>query len=317
MKINQLLYFMSLAGAFAGLLAWAGQGLIVSLLPIGAEAWIPVVIATALLGGCIGGMTVGFDEKWSGNRVQPRWVLMGAVIGLSAGTVSGALHLPLRSAMPGALPLGLVLGWMVTGAFIGTGLGARWMSVNRARLAHGMVGGMCGGFFGGVAFTLLSQWVPDIAQAFAYVLTGAGISFGIAFAPIFLRSAVLRFVNSGDARAIGKLGSKEWAVQDGDSYILGSQSADLSKTSYGREVGIYLPDASVAPRHARIYGKDGRFFVTRHPDVMSESGLRRFVLRMQDRSITSPRELQDQNLIVLGRTTLMFVAKQKGAKVKS
>jgi len=302
---------MSLAGAAAGLLAWASQGLIVLLVPAGSPVWVPAVIAAALLGGFIGGFTVAFDEKWTGNRVQARWVTMGAAIGLAAGLLSGALHLPLRDALPGALPLGTVLGWMVSGALIGAGLGARWITVNRARLGHGMIGGMCGGFLGGMVFGTLSQWVPGVSQAGAFVLTGAGISFGISFAPVLLRDGVLRFVNSGDPRATGKLGKKEWAIQDGDSYVLGSQSADLSKSTYGREIDIYLPDASVAPRHARIYGRDGRFFVTRHPDVMSEAGLRRFVLKAQNRSITSPIELRDQSLVVVGRTTLMFIAKQK------
>jgi len=177
-----------------------------------------------------------------------------------------------------------------------------------------MIGGMCGGFLGGMFFGPLSQWLPGISQAIAFVLTGAGISFGIAFAPILLRDAVLRFVNSGDPRAASKLGKKEWTIREGDSYILGSQSADLSKSTYGREVDIYLPDGAVAPRHARIYGRDGRFYVTRHPDLMSEAALRRFVLKAQNRSITSPYELHDQSLIIVGRTTFMFVAKQKAGR---
>jgi hypothetical protein len=311
MNIYQTLYFMSLAGGTAGLLAWASQALLVLLIPAGSPAWPSAVMAAALLGSFIGGFTVAFDEKWAGNRVQTRWVAMGAVIGFGAGMLSGTVHLPLRNALPGALSLGTVLGWMVSGAMIGAGLGARWISVNRARLAHGMVGGMCGGFLGGIVFATLSQWLPGISQAVAFVLTGAGISFGIAFAPILLRDAVLRFVNSGDPRASGKLGKKEWAIQEGDSYILGSQSADLSKSAYGREVDIYLPDGTVAPRHARIYGREGRFYVTRHPDLMSEAAIRRYVLKAQNRSVTSPYELHDQALIIVGRTTLMFVAKQK------
>lgn len=317
MNITQLLYFMSLAGGSAGLLAWAGQAILVSLLPVGTPVWVPVVVAAALLGGFIGGLTVVFDEKWAGNRVQARWVLSGAGIGLVGGALSGALHLPLRDALPGALPLAIVLGWMVTGGVIGAGLGARWISVNRARLAHGMAGGVCGGCIGGIAFAMLSEWIPDVAQCLAFVLTGAGISFGIAFAPVLLRSAVLRFMNSGDARAVNKLGNKEWAVQDGDSYLVGSQSADLSKTSYGREVDIYIPDASVAPRHARIFAKDGRFYITRHPDLMTESGLRRYMLRLQDRSVTTPRPLEDQSVIVVGRTSLMFVMKNKQSRQKA
>ncbi len=307
---------MSLAGGTAGLLAWAAQALLVLLIPAGSPVWPSAVIAAALLGGFIGSFTVAFDEKWAGNRVQLRWVTVGALIGFGAGLLSGAVHLPLRNALPGALSLGTVLGWTVSGAMIGAGLGARWISVNHARLAHGMVGGMCGGFLGGLIFGTLSQWLPGISQAVAFVLTGAGISFGIAFAPILLRDAVLRFVNSGDPRATSKLGKKEWAIQEGDSYVIGSQSADLSKTTYGREVDIYLPDGTVAPHHARIYGKDGRFYVTRHPELMSEAALRRFVLKVQNRSVTMPFELQDQMLIVVGRTTLMFVAKQKAGRTR-
>jgi hypothetical protein len=314
MNIYQTLYFMSLAGGTAGLFAWSSQALLVLLIPAGSPSWPSAVMAAALLGGSIGGFTVAFDEKWTGNRIQSRWVAMGALIGFAAGMASGALHLPLRTALPDALSLGTVLGWMVTGALVGAGLGARWVNVNRARIPHGMLGGMCGGFLGGLVFATLSQYLPGISQAVAFVLTGAGISFGIAFAPVLLRDAVLRFVNSGDPRASSKLGKKEWLVQEGDSYVLGSQSADLSKSTYGREVDIYLPDGSVAPRHARIYGKDGRFFVTRHPDVMSEAALRRFVLKAQNRSITSPFELQDRTLIILGRTSLMFLARRKGGQ---
>jgi len=122
-------------------------------------------------------------------------------------------------------------------------------------------------------------------------------------------------VASGDARVSSKIGGREWEIQDGDSFVIGSESADMSTTSYGRNVDIYLPDASVAPRHARLYGKSGRFYVTRHPDIMSEAGVRRFVLRLQGHSVTAPRELVDESLIILGRTTLMFAAKKgKGEK---
>lgn len=311
MNIIQNLYFMSLVGGIAGLLAWALQGIVASLIPAGTSPWLTVVTAAALLGGLIGGLTVYFDDRWSGNRVQVRWVAAGLAIGLCAGALSGAVHYPIRQALPSAFTLAVVLSWMLTGCLIGLGLGSRWFLVNRARVAHGAVGGMCGGFLGGLMFGTLSNFIPDISQALAFCLTGAGISFGIAFAPLLLRDAVLRFVSSGDPRAASKVRKREWEIQDGDSYLIGSQSASLSKSRYGREMDIYLPDASVAPQHARIYGKDGRFFVVRHPDIMSEATLRRFLLRVQNRSVTTAVELHDENLIVLGRTTLMFVAKRQ------
>src|SRR5580698_7045547 len=129
MNIYQTLYFMSLVGGTAGLLAWASQALLVLLIPAGSPAWPSAVMAAALLGGFIGGLTVAFDEKWAGNRVQARWVFSGAAIGFFGGAASGAVHLPLREALPGALPLAMVLGWLVTGGVVGAGLGARWISV--------------------------------------------------------------------------------------------------------------------------------------------------------------------------------------------
>jgi hypothetical protein len=311
MNMFQSLYFMLLVGGVAGLLAWALQGIVISLLPSGASPWLTVITATALLGGLIGGLTVRFDDKWSGNRIQARWIGAGFLIGLFAGALSGVFHLPIRRALASDNLLAVVLGWMLTGWFIGTAIGARWLLVNRARVAHGAIGGMCGGFLGGLIFGTMSNWIPDVSQALAFCLTGAGISFGIAFAPILLRDAAIRFVSSGDPRASSKVRKREWEIQEGDSYMVGSQSADLNKSRYGREVDIYLPDASVAPRHARIYGKDGRFFVIRHPDIMAPADLRRFLLRVQNRSVTSATELHDQNLIVLGRTTLMFVARRE------
>ena len=307
---------MSLVGALAGLFAWAAQAILVSLLPVDSAPWAPVLIASSFLGAWIGGLTVGFDDKWSGNRIQARWVAMGVLIGAVAGTVSGALQIPIRRAVAGSPGLSVVLGWLLTGALIGLGLGLRWVSINHTRVAHGMLGGMAGGFLGGVVFGTLSDLIPDVSQAMAFLLTGAGISFGITFAPILLRDAVVRFVSSGDPRAVSKIGKKEWELQDGDNYLVGSESADVSKSRYGRDVEIYLPDATVAPRHARIYGKEGRFFVARHPDTMSEAGLRRYVLRVRDRSVTSPRELQHDDLIVLGRTTLAFIARKNRLKAQ-
>src|SRR5262249_59021588 len=109
--------------------------------------------------------------------------------------------------------------WMVTGGLIGLGLGLRWIAANKMRVVHACIGGLLGGAFGGALFHTLGSTVPDLTQAFGFVLIGVGICFGITLAPILLRQGVLRFVSSGDARAQAKLGrsGKEWEVQQGDS----------------------------------------------------------------------------------------------------
>src|SRR5262245_17085482 len=247
MSLYQSLYFMSLVGGIAGLLAWAFTALLSSIAPIQVQLWIPDIIAATLLGGLIGGMTVAFADRWSGNRVLTRWVISGSLIGMFAGALAGLFEIPLTQGLGEVPTAARITSWMVTGALIGLGLGIRWITVNRSRAAHALLGGMVGGLLGGSVFAVLGSRIPDFSQAFGFMLVGAGISFGTTFAPILLRDGVLQFVSSGDPRAQSKFGRtrKQWEVQDGDSYIIGSQSPDFSTSRYRPEVEIFVPDASV------------------------------------------------------------------------
>jgi pSer/pThr/pTyr-binding forkhead associated (FHA) protein len=141
-----------------------------------------------------------------------------------------------------------------------------------------------------------------------------GISFGITLAPILLRDGLIQFISSSDPRAQSKYGRsrKQWEVQDGDSYLIGSQIQSSSQTRYRPEIEIFIPDASIAPRHARLYGKEGRFYLARHTDAAGHSGLARYVLRVSGKTVTGFQELHDADDILIGRTALCFVAKRKG-----
>ena len=99
-------------------------------------------------------------------------------------------------------------------------------------------------------------------------------------------------------------------MQDGDSYLIGNQTQVSSQTRYRPEVDIFIPDASIAPRHARLYGKEGRFYLAQHTDVAAEAGLARYVLRVGGKTVTGFRELHDSDDILIGRTALSFVAKR-------
>jgi hypothetical protein len=147
----------------------------------------------------------------------------------------------------------------------------------------------------------------------SFVLTGVGISLGITLAPILLRDAVLEFVSSADPRAQGKFGKtrKQWELQDGDSYVVGSERESAAQTRYRPAVEIYIPDASIAPRHAKLYAKEGRFYIARHPDVGGQAGLARFLLRVRGKTIATSMELRDSDDILIGRTALVFSARAK------
>ena len=317
MSLYRNLYFMSLAGGIAGLCAWALTMLLTAVSSATGAWWLSDFQSATLLGAFIGGMTVGFSDHWSGNRVRPRFVISGCAIGACAGLLASALQIPLSTNLRANAPgLTRVTAWMLAGALIGFGLGLRWIGVNRMRPIHAFVGGLIGGAIGGMLFWALGSRVPDLTQAMGFICIGVGISAGVTLAPILLRDGLLRFISSGDARAQGKFGSvsKEWEVQNGDSYVIGSESLDRSSTRFQPEVEIFIPDAAIALRHATLFGREGRFFVARHPDVSSEVGLAKYVLKVRGRTVVNSSEVRDKDDILIGRTALRFHAKEQNGR---
>jgi MFS family permease len=312
MSLYQTLYFMSLVGGMAGLFSWVLVAL-VSMLLVNNPILSDLVTAT-ILGSFIGGLTVAFSDRWSGNRVLPRWVISGILIGMVAGLSAGLIQIPITNNLGEQLPiLTRLIAWMLAGSFIGLGLGLRWVGVNRARVAHAFAGGLFGGAIGGTIFAGLGASVPDLSQALGFVMVGVGICFGVTLAPILLRDGVLQFVSSGDARAQSKFGRthKEWEIQQGDSYVIGSQSQDLSRSRYRPEIDIFIPDAGIAPRHAILLGKSGRFFLARHPNAEDHASMAQFQLRVRGKTVVTSQELRDADDILVGRTALKFVTRKE------
>jgi hypothetical protein len=317
MSLYQTLYYMSLVGWMAGLFSWAFTALITALivaLRSQTEIWVSDLVAAVVLGGFIGGLTVGFSDKWSGNRVLPRWVVSGTIIGIFAGLLAGLIQIPITQNLAAQAPvINRLIAWMLVGSFIGLGLGLRWVNINRSRVVHALAGGLLGGAVGGLLFAGLGSRIPDLSLALGFVVVGMGICFGITLAPILLRDGALQFVSSGDPRAQSKFGRshKEWELQQGDSYVIGSQGQDIRQTRYRPNVGIFIPDAAIAPQHAILFEKDGRFYVARHADAGGQAGMARFVTRVRGKTVTSSTELRHSDDILVGRTALRFVTRKK------
>jgi MFS family permease len=292
MSLYQTLYFMSLVGGMAGLFSWVLVALVSTVLT-NQPVWVSDLVPATILGVFIGGLTVGFSDHWSGNRVLPRWVVSGSLIGMVAGLAAGLLQIPITDNLSQQAPvLTRLIVWMLAGSFIGCGLGLRWAEVNPARVAHAFAGGLIGGALGGLIFAGLATSIPDLSQALGYVVVGIGICFGVTLAPILLRDGVLQFVSSGDARAQNKFGHKhkEWEIQQGDSYVIGSQSQDLSRSRYRPEIDVFIPDTGIASRHAILLGKGGRFFVARHPSASDEASIARYQLRVRGKTVVTSQE---------------------------
>jgi len=314
-NVKQNLYFMALVGALAGLLCWLGQGYLSDHVE---QRWILWTAAPALMGALVGGMTVGFADHWSAERVMATWVVMGALLGVAAGCVAGLLFVPIASKMlssgAGSLVLGNVVAWLLAGGMIGLVTGLRWASVNPLRALHAMLGGLVGGAIGALVFAAAAS--NEFVQPLAYMATGLGITLGVQLAPVLLRNGVLLFISSGDARAQNKYGSpqQEWVLQEGDRLVIGSLSAGREGgTMYTRPVDVYIPDAMVSPRHALLFEKTKRFFLEVHRENMGPQGQPVSPLELNGQNVGAARELRDGDDVVIGQTLLRFSSRKKTA----
>jgi len=176
-----------------------------------------------------------------------------------------------------------------------------------------MLGGLIGGGLGGLLFTFLGS--AEFFQALAFMLSGMGITLGVALAPVLLRSGVLQFISSADPRAQNKYGSpqQEWVVQEGDRFVIGNQGSERNMTIYARAVDIYIPDAMMVPRHAVLFASRKRFYIQQHGDNIGPQGQPLSPLQVNRVNVTSTRELRDGDEIVLGQTLLRFASRKQGA----
>src|SRR5215831_3770170 len=125
MNLKQTVYFMALVGGLAGLLCWS---IVVWI------SWMPDLVQAAVLGLLIGGLSVLFSDRWSGEQVVARWILSGVVVGFLAGVLSGVIQVWIVSGLIQQKRLAVIVAWTVTGILIGFGTGLRWSGVNKLRV---------------------------------------------------------------------------------------------------------------------------------------------------------------------------------------
>jgi hypothetical protein len=317
-SLKHTVYFMSLVGALAGLACWTTQVWLSDLFTGDQERhWLFVGISATLMGAFIGGMTVGFADHWTSDRVVPSWTAAGVALGATAGVLSAAVYVPIERSLIGpasgyaAQTFGRALAWWIAGGLIGLAIGVRWATVNPLRAVHSMIGGLVGGALGGLVAALAPP--HEFSGALAYMLTGTGITCGVTIAPVLLKEGTLAFISSRDARAQNKYASprQEWLLQDGDRLVVGSQTASAGTTMIRPEVQIYLPDAMVAARHAVLMANKGRFFLQPHADNLGPQGQPVRPLTVGNTQVVSTRELRHGDEIVVGQTLLRFLTARK------
>lgn len=309
------LYFSTLVGTTGGLLAAAlGLLLAIPLADSGMQAAPDGVNFFCF--GCLVAVLlfVYFDRALLG-RLRGASVGYGLLFGGVAGILASLLALLLRRGIAASSPVLYRLSvWALCFSLIGLAVGLRWVRSNRVRLLHAYAGGLVGGLLGGLLFVLFAPHVSTGISVAGLMLAGAGTGFGTGIAPILVREGTLRFISSGDARAQNKLGAERhvWNLDVDESYILGSTGTAQNSTRFQQGADIAIPDAAIAPKHAVVFSREGRYFIARHPDVGGPEGVARYILRTRGKTVVNSQELRPSDDILIGRTALRFESKTGG-----
>ncbi len=313
MNVFRGLYFATLAGACGGLLAWAAALLISVVLGSRQQPLLPDAVQLLVFGLFVGvAVYLQLDRALLG---KVRWSSAGygLLFGGLGATLAAVLSVGLlRSVAPVSPILFRLAVWTICFSIISLALGLRWIKTNRARVFHTYVGGLAGGLLGGLIFVLFAPHLSAGMGMCGLMLAGAGTSFGAGIAPVLVKEGVMRFISSGDARAQNKLGKagKFWDLSADESYVVGSAMTAQGGTVFHQGAEIWLPDTGVAPRHAVVFSKEGRYYIARHPDASGPEGVAKYVLRIKGKTVVTSQELHPADDLLIGRTALRFESRK-------
>jgi hypothetical protein len=252
MNKTMQIYYTAVLGALGGLLGWW----VVGSVPTGAwNVWLAYPLVGAGLGLCIGACVAATDGALI-KRSAPRALrdaLAGGVVGALAGLAGLLLAEVGFLAFEGGV-VGRALGWMLLGGFIG--LSDLLVSRRLNRALYGALGGLAGGLAGGVLYEALTQAFLTQSDRAQVVVGGVGL--------ILLGACIGALI----PLARQALSRGELRVLNGEQAGLVREVSDTA--SIGRYDGcdVYLPDSSVAWRHALIRRTSQGFAL----EVLAESG---------------------------------------------
>jgi pSer/pThr/pTyr-binding forkhead associated (FHA) protein len=303
-----------IAGAIAGVLAWALTDLTGWFPYLNSQAEItafnPQFVFYGAIFGLMLGVMLGVVEALSLDSQRQ----MAAALGFGAGIgfVGGAIGLPFAQTVYSFLsPSGLAdsasplvffqtlfaraIGYAVVGAIVGASQGASRRSWLITR--QGAVGGLMGGALGGMLFqiTALLLNTAVLARLVALVATGALVGFFIGLVQNLFKQAWIRVV----------LGRNE-----GKEYLLAKPITTIGRSELS-DIGLY-GDPQIAPTHAVIEAIPAqRRHRLRHVAEASANGRGGPYVATQINGypITAEQWLTDGDTLQIGKRTLLFQEK--------
>jgi hypothetical protein len=305
-------YSTSLAGAAGGILAWgvvAAGAAIYQGDPVAAE-----IAAKAVFGLFTGALAGCFGTYWVDRRVSTRGMAIGAGLGLLFGLLSAILNVPIQAATRATAPfLGRVIGWMLLTGCTAVGISLPEWRSQPARMSTPAAFGLVGGLSAGI-FCSCGVYVPDVATGLGYLAGGIGVAAGLSMAGAFRGSGILQFVVSTDPITHQKYFSKHasWPVEEGRGCTIGNGGTNTPVEP--GDTFIWFHDPTLASRHARVYCRQGRFFLSRAAELRGDAGLANFVLKVSGKTVEAIQDVADGDVILLGTTTITFHVRSEEAK---
>ncbi len=311
MSLQAKTYLNLLAGALAGLLAWALTDL---------TGWFSDVLNARevvnggkyLLYGAVFGLLLGLllalvDTLALGSRRRITETLaVGAAIGAVGGWFGLWLGQSVFTLVAGSggnevtsvgrffvLLAGRAVGYALIGASVGAAQGVAGRSAVIAR--QGAFGGLLGGFLGGTVYQIGYGlgFSPSVSRLLALAATGALAGFFVGLVQNLLKQAWVRVV-------LGRNEGKEYLISKPITTIGRSELADI---------GLF-GDPSIAPTHAAIESLPAQ---NRHRlRAVMEGGKRgteHAPPLVNGQPVSGEQWLADGDTIQIGRRTLLFSEK--------
>jgi hypothetical protein len=315
MNMYRGLFFSTLIGMIGGLLASAGAVLLAIPLADRTLPWLPDAVTLLLFGPIVGMLLYTHFDRVLVGKVRGSSIGLGLLFGMASAIAGVGLAGGLRAGISSTSPvLYRVTVWAFCFSLIGLGLGLRWVRSNLGRVLHIYAGSLGGGLLGGIVFVLFTPHLSAGVSLCSLMIAGAGTGFGSGIAPILVREGLIRFISSGDARAQNKLGKNKtlWDLNTDESYVVGSVPTAQDNNRFQQGADVCIPDSSIAPRHAVVFHKNGRYFIARHPDAAGPEGIAKYVLRIKGKTVVSSQELHPADDLLIGRTALRFESRKQG-----
>lgn len=297
MKMKQKILLSAVIGGLGGIAAWSPVEGALHL-----QNQMHSIILANILFGVIAGIIFGFFLGSiegvlfkSGAKLRKGifWGMLlgiiGGAFGLFAGrfiiVVTGDIFFRMKQwYSPVILVLIKSAGWSIFGAAIGVSGGIVLRS--KGKILQGALGGLTGGFIGGLAFELIvyQSSAVHIARLFGLTLMGLLIGLFLALAEKILSQGVLRLLN-------GKMKGKEFDLSYNRIKIGRSESCDVGLFGF----------KNVVNRHAEIKKEEGGFVIY---DAEAPEGT------LVNEQPVKQKNLKSGDIIQLGDAKLLFLAKE-------